>query len=163
MAAPPATLNANLDSKSTPSEFLAASSKKIGFIGLGNMGYLMARNMASRGRANFPDLPAILVWNRTDAKSKQLLNEVGHDNALIAQDPEQIVNDCGIIITSLANDDVVRAVYQRLANTLKASPSSRFLLVGQPISPTEQPTSTREDLCGDEHGKDLLSSKSAYH
>ncbi|KAF9451414.1 NAD(P)-binding protein [Macrolepiota fuliginosa MF-IS2] len=110
----------------TPSTSSASpSSKKIGFIGLGNMGYLMARNMASRGRANFPDLPPILVWNRTDDKAKHLLGEVGQDNASIAQSPEQIANECDVIITSLANDDVVKAIYQRIAKTLRNNPPAQ--------------------------------------
>ncbi len=97
------------------------SNKKIGFVGLGNMGYLMARNMASRGPASVPDLPAIMLWNRTDAKAKQLVDEVGHDKAHVARDPEEIANGCDIIITSLANDDIVRAVYQRLVDALAVS------------------------------------------
>lgn len=106
----------------TPSADLGSlSSKKIGFVGLGNMGYLMARNLASRGRANFPDLPAIMVWNRTDAKAKELVDEVGHDKARTAKDPEEIANECDIIITSLANDGVVRIIYQRIADALAVS------------------------------------------
>ncbi len=100
---------------------ITLSTKKIGFVGLGNMGYLMARNMASRGRTNFPDLPAIVVWNRTDSKAKELVDEVGQDKAHIAKDPEEIAIDCDIIVTSLANDEVVRAVYQRIADALAVS------------------------------------------
>lgn len=85
------------------------------------MGYLMARNLASRGRTNFPDLPAIMVWNRTDTKAKELVDEVGHDKARTAKDPEEIANECDIIITSLANDGVVKIIYQRIADALAVS------------------------------------------
>lgn len=84
------------------------------------MGYLMARNLAV-GLANFPEIPPILLWNRTENKSNQLVKEIGQEKARVAQDLEQIAQECDIIITNLANDNVVKEIYERFVVTLTVS------------------------------------------
>ncbi|GJJ13175.1 hypothetical protein Clacol_007426 [Clathrus columnatus] len=94
-----------------------ATPLKIGFYGLGNMGYLMARNLANHQRS---DQPPILVYNRTVSKAQSLAEEVGPKKIVVATGPEQIVRECDIIITSLSNDTVIKAVYQEFAAALKS-------------------------------------------
>lgn len=92
---------------------------QVGFIGLGNIGYAMAKNMAVHGPQHIHDLPPIKIWNRTVSKAQDLLADVGKDKASIAESPEQIALECDVIIVNLANDDVVRAIYNRFSAILK--------------------------------------------
>ncbi|KAF9055966.1 hypothetical protein BJ165DRAFT_1521923 [Panaeolus papilionaceus] len=73
---------------------------QIGFIGLGNMGYCMARNLARCLHSSL-ELP------------------VGSNELQITETLEQIALECDVIIVSLADDAVVRSVYQCLTDTLK--------------------------------------------
>ncbi|TFK41881.1 hypothetical protein BDQ12DRAFT_645179 [Crucibulum laeve] len=95
---------------------------QVGFIGLGNIGYLMALNLANCGPIHIKDFLPLLVWNRTACKAGKLVNDVGVNKARIAKKPEDIMQECDIIIINLSNDDVVRCMYQRLIATLKNSP-----------------------------------------
>ena len=91
----------------------------IGFLGLGAMGYPMARNLA-RSRPIAPNSPpSLLVYNRTKARSESLLNELGPERIAIADSPEQLIKDCDIIITSLANDEAIKAVYEAFSKALE--------------------------------------------
>lgn len=94
---------------------------QIGFIGLGNIGFLMARNLAMNAPRNdvHKSLPPLLVWNRTVTKAQKLIGIVGEEKARLAKDPEQIARECDIVFVNLANDDVVRMIYYRLAASLK--------------------------------------------
>lgn len=71
---------------------------KAGFIGLGNMGLPMARNLLKAGHE-------VTVYNRTREKAERLRA----DGAIIA---DRAANACGsdILITMLADDRAVRAV-----------------------------------------------------
>lgn len=91
---------------------------QIGFVGLGNMGYLMARNLANHN-AQAQGSPPLLVWNRSSEKAANLVNQVGAGKARVAKDLEEVVQLCDVIITSLANDTVVKSVYQQYARILK--------------------------------------------
>lgn len=93
--------------------------RQVGFVGLGNIGYAMAKNLAQNGPANISDLQPPKVWNRTISKSEKLVEQVGKDKASIAGSPEEIALECDIIIVNLANDDVVRSVYSRFSEALK--------------------------------------------
>ena len=72
---------------------------KIAFIGLGKMGAAMAANVR---RAGHP----LVVWNRSSDKASPLL-ELG---ANLAKSPAAAAADADIVISSLADDDLVRAV-----------------------------------------------------
>ncbi len=76
--------------------------EKIGFIGLGNMGYPMAKNLE---KAGFP----LAVYNRTIEKAAGLSPSTTVCNSII-----QLVRECDIIFTMLTNDDAVAAVYARI-------------------------------------------------
>lgn len=95
----------------------------IGFCGLGAMGYFMARNLANRAAAISP----LHVFNRTRSKSEQLVEEVGHSKVKIADKPEDLALECDVIITNLANDEVVKHMYENFARALKvcSSPGRR--------------------------------------
>ncbi|KAF9438002.1 hypothetical protein BGZ76_010206 [Entomortierella beljakovae] len=80
---------------------------RIGWIGLGEMGYNMANNLqrylASRSLA-------MTVWNRTPAKSAK----IHHHGAHVAKSIEDLVAQSNIIFTSLSNDEAVEEIYEIL-------------------------------------------------
>jgi 3-hydroxyisobutyrate dehydrogenase len=75
-------------------------SKKIGWIGLGNMGTPMVRNLL---RAGFE----VTVYNRTAAKAAALESE----GAKVAVDPAALWEVADVVITMLADDAALRAVH----------------------------------------------------
>ncbi|KAF9361215.1 hypothetical protein BGX26_005039 [Mortierella sp. AD094] len=80
---------------------------RIGWIGLGEMGYNMANNLqrylASRSLT-------MTVWNRSPAKSAKM----HHHGAHVAKSIEDLVAQSNIIFTSLANDAAVEEIYEIL-------------------------------------------------
>jgi len=82
----------------------------IGFIGLGAMGQAMAANLLRAGYR-------LRVWNRTPDRAAALVGQ----GAVAASRPEDAVEPGGLLISSLANDQVLeevvgpnRALLQRL-------------------------------------------------
>lgn len=66
-------------------------------------------------------MPALLVYNRTAAKSEKLRQEVGDNRVRVASSLGQVATECDVIITNLANDDVVRATYAEYSAALSVS------------------------------------------
>ena len=75
---------------------------KIGFIGLGNMGKPMAKNLEQAG------VP-LYVYNRTPEK----MNDFS-EKSIPCNDIYSLVKECDIIFTMLTNDDAVHAVYETI-------------------------------------------------
>ncbi|KAJ7726389.1 NAD-P-binding protein [Mycena metata] len=98
---------------------------QIGFVGLGAMGGLMAKNLANHRAAHVHASPPILVWNRTQGKADSLFKELGQHKIRVAQSLEQVATECDIIFTALANDDTVKSVFEQFAQTLKHAPPGR--------------------------------------
>ncbi|KAJ8518777.1 hypothetical protein ONZ45_g4213 [Pleurotus djamor] len=98
-----------------------AQQHQIGFVGLGAMGFVMARNLATHRQ---PGSIPVLVWNRTKSKSEELQKLVGEGKIRIAQTVEQIALECDVIVTNLANDLVVKEIYTNFSNALKSDTSS---------------------------------------
>ncbi|KAL4070720.1 NAD(P)-binding protein [Scleroderma citrinum] len=96
---------------------------KIGWYGLGAMGSFMARNIATSKRLHL-DSP-ILVYNRTVEKAEKLVNELGTNSAAVASSATQLVTECNVIFTNLANDAVVQGVYDDFAKTMTQTPPTQ--------------------------------------
>jgi 3-hydroxyisobutyrate dehydrogenase-like beta-hydroxyacid dehydrogenase len=75
--------------------------KKIAFIGIGLMGLPMAKHLLAAGHQ-------VVVWNRTPAKAAALTDHGG----VVAETPEQAVQDADLIITMLSDGAVVDAILQ---------------------------------------------------
>jgi 3-hydroxyisobutyrate dehydrogenase-like beta-hydroxyacid dehydrogenase len=84
------------------------------------MGYVMAKNLANHRGDHIHASPPILVWNRSHAKCDELFAELGQHKIRVAKTLEQVVTECDIIFTVLANDEVVKSIYQQFVQTLKA-------------------------------------------
>ena len=74
-------------------------SESIGFIGLGNMGQPMARNLL---KASF----RLRVYNRDASKAAPLVAQ----GAQLVSHPGEVVEPGGIVITMVANDEAVESV-----------------------------------------------------
>lgn len=72
---------------------------KIAFVGLGNMGSGMARNLLRAGHE-------LTVYNRTRSKAEKLQAE----GARVSESPAEAARDAEAAITMLADDDAVRQV-----------------------------------------------------
>lgn len=78
--------------------------EKLGFIGLGNMGLPMARNLE---KAKFP----LYVYNRTVEKAAGFSDS---KDATVCHSIQELVENADIIFTMLTNDNAVKAVYQEI-------------------------------------------------
>ncbi len=72
---------------------------KVGFIGLGNMGMGMARNIAAKGWA-------LSVWNRSPGKATSLAGA----NVAAVKTPAMAADGADFVITMLADDAALEAV-----------------------------------------------------
>src|SRR5271165_5711563 len=93
----------------------SSEQEKIAFVGLGKMGAAMAANVR---RAGHP----LVVWNRSSDKASALL-ELG---ATLAKSPAAAATDADIVISSLADDDSVRAVVSGRTAFLQACGRASF-------------------------------------
>ena len=82
---------------------------KVGFIGLGNMGSAIARNLINAGH----DLS---VYNRTRSRAEPFASL----GARIAETPSEAAADAEVLITMLADDGAVKAVIFALAMPFRA-------------------------------------------
>jgi len=82
------------------------------------MGYPMAHNLARARASHATGSPPVLVWNRSLSKSEMLLSELGPDNVRVAESPAQVATMCDVIVTNLANDEIVKAIYEEYSNAL---------------------------------------------
>jgi 3-hydroxyisobutyrate dehydrogenase-like beta-hydroxyacid dehydrogenase len=97
---------------------------QVGFCGLGAMGYFMARNLAISFKSQ---LPPLLVYNRTVAKSQKLLAELGTSAVKVANTVDQLATECDVIFTNLGNDAVVTSIYNEFAKALAVRRNHIFL------------------------------------
>ncbi|KZS96203.1 NAD(P)-binding protein [Sistotremastrum niveocremeum HHB9708] len=82
----------------------------IGWVGLGAMGYQMAKNLATHSHSHPAGSGPVLVYNRTASRTEALLKELGH-KVRVADSPAQIALECDVIFTSLGTDEAVKSVY----------------------------------------------------
>ncbi|KAG5636592.1 hypothetical protein H0H81_007532, partial [Sphagnurus paluster] len=110
---------------------------RVGFVGLGSMGYLMAQNLANHRASLSNGNPPLLIWNRTKQKSENLRDALGNDKIRIAQDPAQVALECDVIITNLADDSVVKYIYEEFTEALRRVPPSqhRIFVETSTVSP----------------------------
>jgi 3-hydroxyisobutyrate dehydrogenase-like beta-hydroxyacid dehydrogenase len=77
------------------------SNQTVGFIGLGNMGSPMAKNLAQAGFR-------LRVWNRNLQKAKEMVREL--PQAQLCNTPREAAEGSQFVFSSLSNDEAVRAV-----------------------------------------------------
>src|SRR6266542_1591139 len=85
---------------------------KVGFIGLGNMGSAIARNLIKAGHE-------LRVYNRTQSRAEPFASL----GARIAETPSEAAADAEVLITMLADDGALEAVIFEPGNAIKALPA----------------------------------------
>lgn len=96
------------------------NTEKIGFIGLGNMGHPMAKNLE---KAGFP----LSVYNRSAEKAEDFKEK----STVYTQIPDLVKNN-NIIFTMLTDDSAAKAVYE---DVLKSDISGKLFIDMSTISP----------------------------
>jgi 3-hydroxyisobutyrate dehydrogenase len=111
---------------------------KIGWIGLGNMGIPMVKNLVKAGFE-------VTVYNRNADKSTALAESI---KVNIAASPAELAGSSDVIITMLSNDEAVKEVYQGEAGLLSAPVADQFIAVDMStVSP--QNTQALAALCAE--------------
>lgn len=98
--------------------------KKIGFIGLGIMGYPMASHLLDAGYE-------IIVYNRTQEKALKLLEK----GATVAKSPSEVARESEIVFTMLANSDVVEELVLRDGGVIEGAREGLILINSSTVSP----------------------------
>ncbi|MWC30087.1 NAD(P)-dependent oxidoreductase [Paenibacillus sp. MMS18-CY102] len=97
---------------------------KVGFIGLGTMGYAMAANLLNKGFD-------VTVYNRTPSKSEEL-RAIG---AQVAASPAEASRGRKVVITMVSNDDSIRAVYDGENGVFAGIGAGTIIVDSSTISP----------------------------
>ena len=103
---------------------MSTSKPRIGFLGLGIMGSAMAANLA---KAGFP----LVVWNRTPAKVKPLL-DVG---AKSGKSPAHVAAEADVVITMVSQPKDVEEVVLGSEGVLEGIKSGSVLIDMSTVSP----------------------------
>ena len=98
--------------------------KKIGFIGLGNMGIPMAKNLIEAGYH-------LQVYNRTKSKAEEL----GKSSVTICPSPAAAAEGRSIVITMLAEDEVLTNAVLGYKGFLKDFPKGGLHISMSTIAP----------------------------
>jgi len=98
---------------------------RVGFVGLGNMGLPMARNLLRAGHQ-------LTVYNRTRARGEDFARE----GASLAETPADAAKDAEVLITMLADDSAVEEVAFGDTGILRKLPSGSVHASMSTISPS---------------------------
>lgn len=82
---------------------MATGIERVGWIGLGNMGNPMAKNLEKAGFT-------ISVYNRSASKAA----DFKQTNATICGSIEELVTDCDVVFSIVSNDDALQAIYKTI-------------------------------------------------
>lgn len=129
---------------------------QIGFVGLGAMGFLIARNLAKYQASHVSGSPPLLVWNRSVDKSEKLVETVGSDKVRIANDPEQIARECDVIITSLSSDAVVKSIYEKFKSAIGVL-NNTVTFISEVEVTLEHINRSTQNLRRNQHGPSVIS------
>lgn len=100
--------------------------KKIGFIGLGNMGFPMVKNLLADGYV-------VKVFDINEA----VLKKCEDLNAVRIDSPEKLVDDVDVLFTSLPSEEIVQNVYFGPKGLFNEKSKSKTIMVDtSTVSPT---------------------------
>jgi 3-hydroxyisobutyrate dehydrogenase len=100
------------------------SESRVGVAGLGRMGRALAARLLERG------VP-IAVWNRTPAPERELVNQ----GALVVDTPSALSISSTLVLTSLADDAALEAVYRGADGLLSGPPGGRLFVDTSTVLP----------------------------
>lgn len=99
---------------------------KIGWIGLGNMGNPMSKNLLKAGHE-------VTVWNRTKAKADEILAE----GAKWADTPKEIAETCDFIFTMVADGPTLQSVTLGEKGVVAGLAANKIIIDMSTVSPEE--------------------------
>lgn len=97
---------------------------KLGWIGLGNMGTPMVKNLLKAGFE-------VVVFNRTRQKEEELIAS----GAKSAINPQALIETCDIVFTMLSDDQAVKAVYEGNEGLLTKPAEGKMIIDMSTVSP----------------------------
>ena len=97
---------------------------KLGWIGLGNMGIPISKNLLKAGYS-------VTVFNRTRDKEKELLAA----GASSVDSPQQLMQNCDVIFTMVSDDDAVKAVFEGDKGLLTKAIPGKLIIDMSTVSP----------------------------
>jgi 3-hydroxyisobutyrate dehydrogenase len=106
--------------------------QRIGWIGSGNMGTPMARNLL---KAGFP----VTIYNRTASRAEPLVA----DGAVLVSSPGELWGKADVVITMVADDAALQAVYKHEGGLLENAPAGKVVIDMSTVSPV-----TTRELAG---------------
>jgi len=98
--------------------------QRIGWIGLGNMGTPMVRNLLTAG---FP----LTVYNRTASKAQALVAE----GAGLVTHPSDLWDRADVLITMVADDAALHDIYKGSGRLLETAPAGKTVIDMSTVSP----------------------------
>jgi len=104
------------------------------------MGLPMAHNLEKF--LHDEGLPPLTLWNRTASKLPPPSKTLAHAESL-----EDLAKQCDVVVTSLANDEAARKVYDELFKGAKASPEGTIFVDTSTLYPTTCGTWPILSLC----------------
>ena len=101
---------------------MADKAPRIAWIGLGNMGRGMVKNLVEKGSYT----PPVLIYNRTAARTEKLVSTLPRDRAKAITSIHEAVKGADIIFTCVSND---AAIEETIDSALKVPESKNKLFV----------------------------------
>lgn len=106
----------------------ATSASKIGFIGLGMMGFPMAKNLISKVNPH-----SFYVYDTVPAATARFLKE--HPTAKIAKSPKHLAQECDVVITMVPTPAIVKSVYLGENGVVHGAKPGTLLIDSSTIGP----------------------------
>jgi 3-hydroxyisobutyrate dehydrogenase/2-hydroxy-3-oxopropionate reductase len=110
---------------------------KLGFLGLGLMGYPMARNLLKAGHE-------LSVWSHTDSKARQLAKEAG---ARACSTPAEAASGCEAVFLCVGNTKMAEEVILGETGVIKGAKQGSAVVDASTISPSAS-VRIHEELAG---------------
>lgn len=97
---------------------------KLGWIGLGNMGNPMVKNLLNAGFE-------VAVYNRTRDKETPSI-EAG---ATSVNSPQELMENCDVVLTMLSNDEAVKEIFENQTGLLNKEYPGKIIINMSTVSP----------------------------
>jgi 3-hydroxyisobutyrate dehydrogenase len=97
---------------------------KLGWIGLGNMGNPIVKNLL---KAGYP----VTVYNRTKGRDTEVVDA----GASVAESPQQLAEGCDVIMIMVSDDNAVKQIFNEDNGLLKVSLTGKLIIDLSTVSP----------------------------
>src|SRR5580658_10355253 len=101
---------------------------KLGFLGLGLMGYPMARNLLHAGHS-------VALWSNTAEKASQLASEAG-TGAIVCPTPAAVAAQSDVVFLCVGNTEMVEQILLGKDGVIESARSGLIVVDASTISPS---------------------------